>query len=86
MACAFIPQNLVYENKQGFSAPDSSWFRSQNASFIKDKLMNKKSNIYNLLDFNVTSNLVDSHLQGKENKRLLIWSLLYLNEWIKQNF
>ena len=36
------------------------------------------------LDKKVIQGLVNQHLNGKENKRLLIWSLLYLEEWLHQ--
>ncbi len=30
----------------------------------------------------VCRSLVDDHLDGRENRRLLIWSLLYFEEWL----
>ena len=38
----------------------------------------------NYLDYNSVTNLVNKHLSGKQNKRLLIWSLLNVDEWMKQ--
>ena len=37
--------------------------------------------IYEWLDADVVRSLVDDHLSGRENRRLLIWSLLCLEEW-----
>lgn len=37
-----IPSKIVNRKKQGFSAPDESWYRGENASFVKDLLLSKK--------------------------------------------
>ena len=84
MAMNYVPRDLMKDNKQGFSAPDSSWFKGKSIEFVKQSIMSKNSKIYSLLDYETTTNLINQHLNGKENKRLLIWSLLYFEEWLNQ--
>jgi asparagine synthase (glutamine-hydrolysing) len=36
------------------------------------------------MDCTVVRSLVQEHLDGKQNRRLLIWSLLNVDEWCKQ--
>ncbi|MBU2045370.1 MAG: asparagine synthase (glutamine-hydrolyzing), partial [Bacteroidetes bacterium] len=39
----FMPEKIINRKKQGFSAPDESWYRGENASYIKELLLNNKT-------------------------------------------
>ena len=80
-----LPFQITNAKKQGFSAPDASWFRSSSINFVKNKILNKKANIYNYLDYEIINLMVNEHLNGKKNRRLLIWSLLNFESWLRQN-
>jgi asparagine synthase (glutamine-hydrolysing) len=77
-----IPGDIANGTKQGFSAPDSSWFRGDSVEYVKDLLIkNKNALIYNFFDTSAVQELILEHLHGKENRRLLIWSLLNFEHW-----
>lgn len=76
-----LPSAVIQREKQGFSAPDASWFKGDSIEYVKRTLFKKNARIYDFLDQKTVRQLVDEHLQGKENRRLLIWSLLSLEEW-----
>ena len=82
----YVPKNIVDREKQGFSAPDSTWFRGDSIDFVKRKLIDGDSRIYKVLNHEVVKNLVKEHLDGKENRRLLIWSLLNVDYVIDNYF
>ena len=77
-----IPADIAKAEKQGFSAPDASWFRGESIDFVKSKLA-PSSPIYKYLDFEGVSDLADQHFSGRENKRLLIWSLIYFDKYLE---
>jgi len=79
----YIPDDVVKAPKQGFSAPDASWFREDSLNFVKEKLYNSDAKIYENLDKSSVQALVNEHLHGKVNRRLLIWSLLNIEEWMQ---
>lgn len=81
MTCKYIPKKITTLAKQGFSSPDASWFKGESIEFVKDSLYNKEASIYNYLDKSSVHKLIDEHLQGKENRRLLIWSLINFQKW-----
>ena len=81
----YIPDDIVKAEKQGFCAPDKSWFKGESIDFVKAKLLNKKAKIYKYLDKAVVKKLINDHLDGKQNRRLFIWSLLNFEEWIRIN-
>lgn len=82
---AFVPQKILEGQKQGFSAPDASWFRGESIDFVRKKLLIGDSPIYEYLDKKTAHLLINEHLEGKQNRRLLVWSLLNFDEWCKQN-
>lgn len=76
-----IPEQITSREKQGFSAPDASWFKGESIEYVKRTLYDGNPRIYEYLDRKAVHALVDEHLEGRENRRLLIWSLLNLEKW-----
>lgn len=79
----YLPESISNAKKQGFSGPDMHWFKGESANFISDTLFNRSAEIYNFMDYNIVRQLVLEHLESKKNKRLLIWSLLYMENFLK---
>lgn len=76
MMARYVPSEVVDREKQGFSAPDASWFKGESIDYVRTTLFSGKARIYDMLDRSTIQPLVEEHLDGKENRRLLIWSLL----------
>ncbi|WDZ96594.1 asparagine synthase (glutamine-hydrolyzing) [Herbaspirillum sp. WKF16] len=79
-----IPEDVTQAEKQGFSAPDASWFKGESIDFVRRKLMGRTSPIYEYFDRTSVEALVNQHLNGTQNRRLLIWSLLNFNSFLEQ--
>jgi asparagine synthase (glutamine-hydrolysing) len=80
---AHIPEQVSRAEKQGFSAPDASWFKGESIEFVRQRLMTSNARIYNFMDSASVQALVQEHLDGKQNRRLLIWSLLNVEQWLE---
>lgn len=80
----YIPSEITNAQKQGFSAPDASWFRGDSIDYVRRELINQKAPLYDFLNYTIVQDLLNEHLEGKQNRRLFIWSLLNVNEWCKQ--
>jgi asparagine synthase (glutamine-hydrolysing) len=78
----YVPDKVSSAVKQGFSAPDASWFRGDSIDYVKRVLFDRKAAIYDVLDREAVLQLVQEHLDGRQNRRLLVWSLLYLETFI----
>lgn len=76
-----VPQQITDREKQGFSAPDASWFKGESIDFVRRTLYQGNPRIYEFMDREAVRGLVDDHLEGRQNRRLLIWSLLNLEKW-----
>jgi asparagine synthase (glutamine-hydrolysing) len=79
-----VPERITGAVKQGFSGPDASWFRGESIDYVRARLLDRNAPIYGYLDEHAIRALVQEHLDGTTNRRLLIWSLLYLAEWLDQ--
>ena len=80
----YIPSEVTDGVKQGFSAPDASWFKGESIDYVRRQLFNRQARIYDLLEREAVQGLVNEHLEGKQNRRLLIWSLLNLENWCER--
>jgi asparagine synthase (glutamine-hydrolysing) len=78
----FIPDDVTRAEKQGFSAPDASWFKGDSIDFVRNSLCSKNARIYDLLDYRSVQELLEEHLTGAKNRRLLVWSLLNVEQWL----
>ncbi|PIP88845.1 MAG: asparagine synthase (glutamine-hydrolyzing) [Bdellovibrionales bacterium CG12_big_fil_rev_8_21_14_0_65_38_15] len=79
----YIPVTVTNREKQGFSAPDASWFRGESIDYVEKVLLDKNSKIYDYFDYKVVKKLLKEHSEGKVNRRLVIWSLINLHHTIK---
>jgi asparagine synthase (glutamine-hydrolysing) len=79
----FIPESILNRKKQGFSAPDESWYRGENAEFVKDLLLHQKTASSEFINPSFVRQVIDEHLNKRINHRLLIWSLMNFEWWCR---
>jgi asparagine synthase (glutamine-hydrolysing) len=78
----FVPESYANGIKQGFSAPDATWFKGQSAQYIREMILTPRARIYEYLQPGKVEELVNEHFNGAQNRRLLIWSLLNFEIWL----
>jgi asparagine synthase (glutamine-hydrolysing) len=78
----YVPTDIAEGAKQGFSGPDASWFRGESIDYVRRLLLSPNAGIYEYLDRGTVEGLLTEHLEGRANRRLLVWSLLYLESFI----
>lgn len=79
----FLPDSIINRKKQGFSAPDESWYRGENAEFVKELLLNKKTCSSEFISHDYMKSIVDEHINKKTNHRLLLWSFMNFEWWCR---
>lgn len=82
---SLIPSEIANRDKQGFSAPDASWFKGQSVDFVRSRIAHPHARIYRVINYSAVSPLLEEHFGGVKNHRLAIWSLLYLEELFEQH-
>ena len=81
---SIVPDEITKAVKQGFSAPDASWFKGESINYVRQTIFNRQAMIYDFLDRGAVQSLVKEHLEGKSNRRLFIWSLLNFEWWLRK--
>ncbi|WP_022852164.1 asparagine synthase (glutamine-hydrolyzing) [Limisalsivibrio acetivorans] len=80
---SFLPEKIVNRNKQGFSAPDESWYRGENFEYVRETLLSSNAHIDRYIERGYINRIIEEHAGG-ENHRLLIWSFICFEEWCRQ--
>jgi asparagine synthase (glutamine-hydrolysing) len=78
-----LPPEIMNRQKQGFSSPEASWYRGENADYVRDMLLGSKLASGAYLDVDFIRGKVEEHIAGKANNRLLIWSFLSFEQWCR---
>lgn len=82
----YISKDVTERMKQGFSAPDNSWFKGESLAYVQATLVdNNNAKLFQYFDQSMVKRLIEEHLSGQVNRRLLIWSLLNFETWCQQN-
>lgn len=79
-----IPGDVAARAKQGFSAPDASWFRGESVDYVVGLLTDPKARLNEVIQPTFVRAALDEHRSGVHNHRLLIWSLLSFEWWLRE--
>jgi asparagine synthase (glutamine-hydrolysing) len=79
----FIPDEIINRKKQGFSAPDESWYRGKNADYVKELLLSSQTQSTKYIKRAYIEKIVEEHLIKGINHRLLIWSFMNFEWWCR---
>jgi asparagine synthase (glutamine-hydrolysing) len=80
----FMPAEIAQRTKQGFSAPDASWFRGESIDYINTLLGDPRARVYEYLEPAFVQQRLLEHSSGHRNHRLFIWSLLSFEWWLRK--
>ena len=78
-----LPTEVTQARKQGFSAPDESWFRGRCEEYVRDTLLDPQARINEWLSPAFVAKTLQEHSTQQHNRRLLIWSLLSFEYWLR---
>jgi len=79
-----IPNDVAIRAKQGFSAPDASWFRGESVDYVTSLLTDRDARLAEYIQPAYIRSVLDQHGAGAQNHRLLIWSLLSFEWWLRE--
>jgi asparagine synthase (glutamine-hydrolysing) len=76
-----LPEEILEKRKQGFSPPDESWYRGPSMGEIADLLLDPRTLGRGYFEPAYVRRVLDEHRAGRQNHRLLIWSLICFEWW-----
>ncbi|MFH1458892.1 MAG: asparagine synthase (glutamine-hydrolyzing) [Candidatus Omnitrophota bacterium] len=76
-----LPEKIINRKKQGFGIPLGAWLRGELKGFMQNVLLDKKTLARGYFNPAFITNIVDTHLQKKNDYGYKIWTLLMLELW-----
>lgn len=77
-----LPESIISHKKQGFSVPLKAWFKDDLKEYVNDRLLGTKGPLYDYLESDYVSKIVNEHNNGMRDFNDKIWSLLFLDQWL----
>lgn len=78
-----LPASVINRPKQGFSAPDESWYRGAGIAYVRRILDDPKACYSEFIRPQTVERILTEHCDRGINHRLLIWSLLCFEWWCR---
>lgn len=76
-----LPENILRRPKVGFTPPEKSWYKGKTLKYIESLLFSKKTLDRGYFSPKYVRKIIDDHVSGLRNNRLLIWSLMCFEWW-----
>jgi asparagine synthase (glutamine-hydrolysing) len=79
-----LPESILTRGKMGFGAPLGAWFRSDLDGFVRERLLDPASPLYEYLRPEPVAGLLQRHGAATADLSAQIWALLTLESWLRQ--
>ncbi len=80
-----VPKAMFDRPKSGFTMPFKDWFRNELKEYVLSELDNTGLNQIPFINQKEVKSIVNMHMTGKANNYPIIWRLLILKQWLKNN-
>jgi asparagine synthase (glutamine-hydrolysing) len=81
----YLPHEIMYRRKMGFSIPLAEWFRGPLRSKLHDALTSQRMADSGLFDMANLARMGDEHAAGISDHSSALWSLLMFDAFLKNN-
>jgi asparagine synthase (glutamine-hydrolysing) len=83
MMTGLLPADIIRRKKLGFPTPLSSMFRGPLKSYIEDSLLSGNLGVF--FKQEALLKICEEHFSEKQDHHRILWQLVVLAEWLKQN-
>jgi asparagine synthase (glutamine-hydrolysing) len=80
----WLPREIIYRKKAGFSAPVRAWLVNDLREMVEDLLSADNVRRRGYFDYGFVRRLIDDNLAGREDNNLKIFQLLTLELWHRE--
>ncbi len=79
----YLPKDLLYRRKQGFSVPVKHWMRHEIRDFMIDMLTSARFRQRGLVTPAYVEHMMERHFSNREDHGTRLWNLLCLELWFQ---
>ncbi|MBF6612637.1 MAG: asparagine synthase (glutamine-hydrolyzing) [Chloroflexi bacterium] len=76
-----LPQEIIARKKHGFGMPVSKWLRGELKEMVQDLFSEERIKRDGLFDYSYVNTLLTNHLEGRQDNRKPLWTLLVFQLW-----
>ncbi len=80
----YLPDDILYRNKMGFSVPLASWLRNELKDIVEQKLVDNPSGLMKFFKTEEIKRLWSEHLSLAKDNSTVLWSMLMFQMWWDQ--
>lgn len=80
----YLPREVLYRPKQGFSIPISSWFRGPLKKQVRSAILSESLADSGYFDIEHVASLLDEHQSGLRDHGAILWSLLVFSRFLER--
>jgi asparagine synthase (glutamine-hydrolysing) len=78
----FVPKDILYRQKMGFSIPLATWFRGPLRDKVRSSILGRRMMDCGLFDGNYLKILVEQHQSGRRDHSATLWTLLMFEAFL----
>ncbi|HRN82190.1 MAG TPA: amidotransferase 1, exosortase A system-associated [Nitrosomonas europaea] len=82
----YLPNEVLYRNKMGFSVPLASWFRGPLRERVRTALLGNTLAGTGIFDMGFIRKMLDQHQSGRRDYSAPIWTLLMFEAFMRNTF
>ena len=79
-----LPNQIMTHPKQGFGVPLKLWFRNELRELVEDRFSQANSPAAAFVDLSFARDILRKHQAGTRDFSHHIWSLLFLDSWLRE--
>lgn len=81
----YLPNDIIYRRKQGFSVPLDFWFKENLLEYLKGEVLYSSQSIFNYLNKDFVGKIINLHSKGKVDYSSHLWSVIIFHKWLEIN-
>lgn len=82
----YLPKEIFDRPKSGFTVPLKNWFRNELKDYVYETLSEKNLKKIDDININYVKQMIENHMNGKENNYHQIWTLISYIKWMEKYF
>ena len=81
LAERYLPDEILYRRKQGFSMPVAKWTSGDSADFTRNAISQAAPFLEQFFDMKALDRRIEEHVSGRKKHKNFVWNILNLALW-----